>query len=193
MKNEESLKFEIIENEDEITILLNIKKNNIGKLTLEKRDIHYFNEYEIDGLINEQEERTLKQNEISHLNNISENLEKKEIIFYYESLKINKEFRRQGYRTNIMNFSIDYLKEKSKDMNNSCYINASPSYEEDRISVEKLAKFYKKFGFKTMIKQKTNITLICEDVFDLKKVKIKKENVLKVDKKIRNDELTLNS
>ncbi len=190
IKKENLLKFEITENEDELTILLNNKKNNIGKLTLEKRDINYFNEYEIDGLINEQEERTLKQNEINHLNDLSERLQNKKVIYYFESLKINKEYRRQGYRTELMNFSIDYLKEQSKDMDNSRYINAYPSYEEDRISVEKLAKFYKKFGFKTMIKQKTNITLICEDIFDLKKVKLKKEKNLEVSKKLEEQSLS---
>lgn len=191
MIKEEELKFEVVEDEDRIIILLNNKKENIGKITLEIRDIYYFNEYEIDGLIEEQGD-TLKKNEIYHLENLSEKLSDKQLIFYYESLNINKEFRRMGYRTKMMNFSVDLLKEKSKDMNNFSYINAFPSFEENRISLEKLSKFYKKFGFKTMLKQQNNISLVCEDIFDLKTVKIKKEKNLKSIKEIKSENYTLN-
>ncbi len=41
-----------------------------------------------------------------------------------------------------------------------------------------------------MIKQKTNITLICEDIFDLKKVKLKKEKNLEVSKKLEEQSLS---
>lgn len=169
--------FKIDENED--YTIINLLKNNkeIGKLTLEVRTIDDFIENEINNVIDTQEERELESEEIETLLEASDDVSKTDKIFYIESLKIDKEYRKNGYRTKLMNYSLNYMKEKSLNQNNSSYINACPSYDVNKISLNDLVSFYENFGFKQMLNYGNTCSMICPNIKELKKYKPKPKQI----------------
>lgn len=173
----DELIFKLDENED--YTIINLLKNNkeIGKLTLEVRTIDDFIENEINNVIDTQEERELESEEIETLLEASNDVSKTDKIFYIESLKIDKEYRKNGYRTKLMNYSLNYMKEKSLNQNNSSYINACPSYDGNKISLNDLVSFYEKFGFKQMLNYGNTCTMICPNIKELKKYKPKPKQI----------------
>lgn len=173
--------YKVIKTEDNVEISLHLKKEQIGKLILEIMDIDTFIDYEINDVL---ENNKITKSQKNKLEEISEKIKNNNNVFIIESLNIKKEHRKNNYGTKLMNFSINYMKENSSEMKNSCYINACPNYDDDMIDLDNLVKFYEKFGFKKMLKYNNNCEMITENISMLKRDK-KIEKIKKINNNIK--------
>jgi len=133
-------------------IILKTKKEEIGTLTFS-----IIKKEEILGLNIDLEESTKLK------------IEKLDLIYLIDYLDIKKEFQNQENGKILMNELIKYL--KGKKQNIAIYINVSPL--DNNIDLKRLYNFYKSFGFNTIKKYKTNISLISYNVSKLKLIKLK--------------------
>lgn len=72
----------------------------------------------------------------------------KEPYIYLRLLLINEQYQKLGFGKILMDYVINDLKQKNKDLN--IYISCGPLFKSNSIPLEYLIKFYTNFGFKRL-------------------------------------------